>query len=487
MISAINLNRKATDSIKPIQPREQLLIRLCALLHDFVNIPFGHTLENEGGLVPRDWKDTRRVDLLLNDSSMMGKLIVSFIDKNVGGRKGADFLKELRQVLTAYEESEIEQLAHPYVADIVSNTICADLLDYLKRDRYYCGLKEDYDMDRILNYVVLADYRGKERMAIRLWTEKQRMKRDILSELIDLLRLRYSLAEKVYFHHAKMAASAMLIRAIDDSGIVQTSLEKLLKYGDDQLLNLQSHVQTAADILHCLRQRALYQPVYQISYVKRGAGANVPERIRDVALRFHQPSERRSLEQKLEGLDSLRALGMRKGSVIVYCPAIEMNMKVATAKVIWQDSKVYPLNTIPDQDICNEVQFIEENHRKLWRMLVLLHPSVYEAASSSDVLAYIGSICEAEIGLPNDLPFKLSPLAQRAIEHESPLERLNTLDRLRQYAVANPLMALKDSEMIRLIDTIAVKAERDAKGAALTDEQIEDMLTSLRKSRQSES
>jgi len=494
LISAVNLNTGMPDLSKAIKNRERVLIRLCSLLHDFVNISFGHTLENEGGLIERDWKDKRRVDHLLTENRAMGKLIISYIDEKVGSGKGAEFFKELKQVLTASDEAEIETLPHPYVADIVSNTICADLLDYLKRDRYFTGLKEDYDLDRILNYVVIADYQSEEnrernettkRMAIRLWTEKQRMKRDILSELIDLLRLRYSLAEKVYFHHAKMAGSAMLIRAIDDSNILQGPIPELLKYGDDQLLNLKSNAQSTTDILQCYRKRALYKPVYQISYVKRGAGANLPEKVRRVAIKFHQRSERRSLEQRLEGLDSLKALGTKKGDIIVYCPDIDMNMKVATVKVFWQDSKVYPLKNIPDRDIRDEVESIEEKHQQLWKMLVLLNRFMFELAAAEGALGFISSLCESEFGLSNELPYKLTPLAQKVIQQDSPVQRLKNLERVRQYAVANPSKQVKDDEMVEVVETIATKAARDAKSADLTDTQIDEILSDLRKSRQS--
>lgn len=40
--------------------------------------------------------------------------------------------------------------------DIVGNTVCADLLDYAKRDSYFAGLRLDYDPDRIAENFTLV-------------------------------------------------------------------------------------------------------------------------------------------------------------------------------------------------------------------------------------------------------------------------------------------------------------------------------------------
>ena len=40
-----------------------------------------------------------------------------------------------------------------FLLDIIGNTICADLLDYAKRDSHFTGLKLDYDDKRIVDAV----------------------------------------------------------------------------------------------------------------------------------------------------------------------------------------------------------------------------------------------------------------------------------------------------------------------------------------------
>jgi HD superfamily phosphohydrolase len=45
-----------------------------------------------------------------------------------------------------------------FLLDIIGNTICADLLDYAKRDSHYTGLKLDYDEKRIVDNFTLDDH-----------------------------------------------------------------------------------------------------------------------------------------------------------------------------------------------------------------------------------------------------------------------------------------------------------------------------------------
>src|SRR5207244_13167798 len=90
-----------------------------------------------------------------------------------------------------------------YASDIVGGAISADLLDYLRRDTYFCGLSQYYDA-RIFESFIIED--GKLVMNL----EKQgRLRQDALSELVNLLRIRYTLSERVYYHHTKVSSGAM--------------------------------------------------------------------------------------------------------------------------------------------------------------------------------------------------------------------------------------------------------------------------------------
>jgi len=103
------------------------LIRVSALLHDITHIPFGHTLEDERRVLPRHDKDYARVQYFFGNSSV-GRILE---------REGIQ-----SAVISALTSSSSEGTLQ---SDIVSGAISADLLDYLRRDTYFCGLSQNYD------------------------------------------------------------------------------------------------------------------------------------------------------------------------------------------------------------------------------------------------------------------------------------------------------------------------------------------------------
>src|SRR5260370_25298197 len=75
-----------------------------------------------------------------------------------------------------------------FMLDLVGNTICADLLDYARRDADNAGLRIQFD-DRFLRYLCVTSVRGELspdqkpciRTAIQIFTDKMRY--DVLSEM----------------------------------------------------------------------------------------------------------------------------------------------------------------------------------------------------------------------------------------------------------------------------------------------------------------
>lgn len=106
-----------------------------------------------------------------------------------------------------------------FLVDLVGNTICADLLDYARRDADNAGLHIQFD-DRFLRYLCVVSVKGNLsptgksciRTAIQIFTDK--MRHDVLSEMSGVLKARYLLNERVLFHPTKCAAGAMLGTAV---------------------------------------------------------------------------------------------------------------------------------------------------------------------------------------------------------------------------------------------------------------------------------
>jgi len=336
-----------------------LLIRICALVHDLAHVPFGHTLEDEGNLVKPQWANEDRVEYFLGDRSTIGSRIIDTLkEKDLDGRR---FLREVRNILSAHTDEQVEKLDYPFVYDIVQNTICADLLDYIHRDLYFCGLREAYD-PRFLSYFYITSYRGKWRLVLRLVRPKERtLRRDVVSETLHLLRLRYSLAEKVYYHHAKIKASAMIVGAVGsalENGVL--SEDALRRLGDDELLSLVSKDRSGGYILEKLKARRLYKPVYCLSFVEERLGSEVAARRKAIIEKFRNSALRYEAERVLEDMNFLD-----RGQVIVYCPGPEMGQKAVRTLVEWKDGKDH-LNEVHDDRLKRQIKTsLEDTHLEL--------------------------------------------------------------------------------------------------------------------------
>src|SRR5215471_6960252 len=167
---------------------DETMIRVAALLHDITHIPFGHTLEDERRVLPRHDKDQERVHYFFENSSI-GQILQ---------REGIQ-----DAVISAVTSSGTLQ------SDIVGGAISADLLDYLRRDTYFCGLAQNYDSRIFESFTV-----DNGRLVMDL-QKGGTLRRDAMSELVNLLRIRYTLSERVYFHHTKIASGAMISKAVE--------------------------------------------------------------------------------------------------------------------------------------------------------------------------------------------------------------------------------------------------------------------------------
>ncbi len=229
----VEVLRRSSD----IHSSMETLIRVSALLHDITHIPFGHTLEDERRVLPRHDKDFARVRYFLEDSSV-GRILE---------REGIQ-----AEVISALTSGGTLQ------SDIVGGAISADLLDYLRRDTYFCGLAQNYDSRIFESFVVDGG---------RLVMELEKggiLRRDALSELVNLLRIRYTLSERVYFHHTKIASGAMISKAVELALQAGFDAEELRILKDETLvwvlLDRYSENPAILHLLSCLQRRELYKP-----------------------------------------------------------------------------------------------------------------------------------------------------------------------------------------------------------------------------------
>ena len=439
MIDAVKRN---LDNPSEISREVEELIRLCALLHDITDIPFGHTLEDEGFLYKRHddtakkpdsppWKNTRW-ELFLGPSSEIGAVLEE------------DLSQEVLLYLTT-KGDKINELEHPYVVDMVGNTVCADLIDYLARDTYYAGLKETFD-PRFLRNLTIASYapavdgeKGyRERLVLSV-LKQNRVRRDVISEVMHLLRLRYSLAEKVYFHHAKVIASAMIIEAVQAALISKPSefTENALcgmRFGDDELLIKlrESKVPIAEKLVEKLSSRKLYKPVYMLPYSTPSAEDTSQEKKLNIIKKFRDNHrERFEIERRLEKWNLLP-----EGSVIIYCPTEEMNLKEIETLCLWRNDQVMPLTDIPGEKFAFDAQSISIAHQELWKLYVFVERGL---KGEREIMHHLASDCSREFKLPN----YMEEYAEMGMP---PLDRY-----IEQWALNRPDLALTIPEKQQLV------------------------------------
>ena len=349
-------------------PVERRAVCLAALVHDVTHVPFGHTFEDERSLLTRHDEDLARYSHFF-ESSRLGEAL----DSTESGR--------LAQKLV-HPESDPDE-GRLYLRDIVDGTICADLLDYLKRDNYFCGLRQEFDQ-RVFRYFTVAD----GRLALDL-VQDGLFRRDALSEITNLLRIRYVLSERVYYHHAKIAAGAMISKLVElarEAGMEQAELYSLT---DDSLIHYircaYGEQDAISDVVHALRRRRLYKRCYLLT---RGVGE---QRVRELVAKYHEnrdnargKAERRIAEE----------LSLPQHAVAIYCAPAEMALKEAQVPARMGEGRIQNLAELNSE----EIRVLKQQHRALWSFYVFVDRDGVRDVDRA------GRVCEEVIGPSNELP-----------------------------------------------------------------------------------
>jgi HD superfamily phosphohydrolase len=400
-----------------------VLARLGALVHDFCHVPFGHTIEDDLKVLDPHDKNKPRLRYLWGQLSLD-------VRRTLGSADG-QLVPELHALIMSKDETEWRS-RYPFVADIVGNTICADLLDYIRRDHLYTGLPMAIG-DRFVDdfYVVGSDHvHYPKHMAITV-TRSGKRREDIITELLKFLRYRYELSERVLYHHAKVAADAMIGKLLEmwsdavwadlatkrSPVLVQraggtrntTDLQLAIRRADsklareieqdmkDELENefrqwsddgLLEHLQqlaesrpqddrwsAIADLTGAVLSRQLFKPI---------GHANGPDAIalaESLYERWGGPQERRDLER-----DAAEFAGLpHKWHIVLWIPNPAMKLKVAEV-LVDDGGQIMPLSRFT-----SDGDGIVEAHKRLWAVEVYVHPGVRDDQPMTDsLLAFLG-------------------------------------------------------------------------------------------------
>lgn len=382
-----------------------VLARLGALLHDLCHVPFGHSIEDDlRVLVPHD-QNLERFNLLW-------KGIHADLEDRLAERGEKERYAELEPLLSGALLDNLRPLIlskepqsagrYPFVADMVGNTICADLLDYLQRDHRFTGLPMSLG-DRFMSaFYVTPKGEGvlyPERMAL-LIHRGGRKREDIVTELLKHLRYRYELQERVLVHPAKLSADAMVgkmlelwrkaleaevsterpsnvvsmarqapssitsIGEAEEASDVQAQLEGVFtRLGDDGLLEQLAleggtpPVRGVTRLAEALLGRRLFKHIADASGAHAGA---------DLHDRYGSPERRSEIEAEASRYAGLE----EEWHVVVWLPKPEMRLKLAEM-LVDHGSGIAQLH-----DYSKQGSNIYEAHKNLWTISVFVHPSV---------------------------------------------------------------------------------------------------------------
>lgn len=374
-----------------IDPTGHRVARLAALLHDLPHVPFGHTLEDEFGLLMRHDENQPRLSALLEDGRI-GDVLRDSLDERErlmlftvlgwhptgsgGAGSGVDKEVELARRLGDYA----------YIADIVANTVCADVLDYIVRDLSACGMPVAIG-DRFLDFFDISpadapNEANRSRMALRLY--KRGMPRpDVESEIIKLLTYRYELAERVFFHHAKNAASVMIGEAVRrlrlherDANFRDLSDDLLLavlkepRIGKPLGLRLPKVEPEDREVASELAGFVECRSLFKLGYL--GVSDDDTERrAGDIYRKWGDVEGRVALQNELA-----ERAGLASSKVLVHLPVPNMMAKLARVRVLLERDTVVTFEEWEERH-SGRVEALNRAHERLWRIAVYLHPDAY--------------------------------------------------------------------------------------------------------------
>ncbi len=331
--------------------KDKKIIPVLALLHDISHVPFGHTFEEDFQLI-RGHDTPERIRKFINGEEISSVLKEEFSNE------------EIDEIVEILSDGESHKLQRPYLSEIIGDTICADLLDYLKRDVYFTGLKREYD-ERILKYFNIKSYNGKNHLILMLSEEGIRCS-DVITEVENLIKIRYILAERVYCYHSKIVADTMLGRAFEALELKEDYIEEK---GDEEFLrslleDSKKNNEFAYKLIRSFKERKLYTEAYMLNRdsFKKGDGID-QEELSEFFVKYRNIQNCKRAEEHL--LTSVQ--GAKEGDILIFCHNLGMKLKAAEILVEDEDGKIDNLYNFPWAVAINS---IVTQHQNLWRFYV---------------------------------------------------------------------------------------------------------------------
>ncbi len=337
-------------------------------------------------------------------------------------------LDELAQWHAAFAE---ERLFHPFMSDLIGTAISADLLDYLPRDRMNLGMEPRLHT-RLHRYFTVRPGSLYPDEGLRLSilacrrTGGQRL--DVATAILAIMRERYEMAERVFYHHKKAALSTTLVKLLelaapagrprDDGAIYPAPWTMPAQAGRTARPPHLTHLSDAS-LVDCLAQAepasAADRPVRDaLAAALRFRRTAIPRTLLtiDVALaaasrvglqgiaghlRGSAEAPSQAGRQELEAALA-EAAGGHDGDVLVYCPSPEMQSRDIDVRLEIEPGRILPLGAQRALFAQRaDVDVLDQYYRELWRAYVFVSPAI--AGDADRCRAVVDAVCR-RYGLP---------------------------------------------------------------------------------------
>lgn len=368
---------------------ERQAARLFALVHDIAHAPFGHTLEDELCFFPRHDKNIARMERLIRHSEAELPEIL----------QATDFGRVVLDLITNVEIST----EYGWIIELVASAIGADVIDYVDRDALHCGLDHRVDSALYRSFVFVENRtpRLNQKVLRSKLQGRHGFRLDVDFAIGSILRERFALFMKAYSHPTKVAAGAMVGKAllyaqIDASNSFDEASVEIM--GDEELLIsiARSQSRRASRIAKGLINRKLYEPAYR-ARVLAGDNDDGPYRRAQADLAaYFSPKGRLDFEARLSS-----AAEVAEEDLIFYC-----SPKAPGAKSVSSRSRVgegaMPARSDPLRDHTDMFR----RHLELWNMYVFVHPDLpYEKRQ------LVARLMHGEFDKPNEVDISYRQLA----------------------------------------------------------------------------
>lgn len=424
-------------------------------MHDIGHLAAGHTLEDELELIGKHDAD-ERLDLILNKSDWgratsltlrqtIDSKFATYVPPGLSalGFTATDIVRFLIRKPPSgkdtYEEmqqhfAKSEEIRQQVCSNMIGNTICADLLDYIYRDWYHGGKPRSPD-DRIFQYMEVRRPKrngtsrptepkphADDRFVISLGG-KTKIRTDGVSAILGLLEWRYELAETVLFHRTKLAAGAMLDRALfelwsdsDESELVA----RLLPLSDDQLIDeaireateksasaspgAKQRFDAATSILQRLSERSLFKELstFDATNIPDNNITKIKKSYADLNAQTKAGAKRRAETARLLEFD----FELPPGSVAIYCSHVkpkiaEVSIDVDGEILTFSEYEKAHKNRLSGGHLEAQIDRFE----RLWRMHFFLNAEVKKGLTQERLLLLQQTI--EDLVLPIEEPDRL--------------------------------------------------------------------------------